>query len=234
MPPVVAIRPEPGCSASVAAARKIGLCIECYPMFEIVAVPWTLPEGSFDGLLVGSANAFRFGGPNVEKLVDKPVYAVGESTAAAGRQRGFSTAVIGPGDLQTVLDGLAGQRLRLLRIAGEEHVPLVPPEGVEIATRVAYRAESRPMSPELAELLGGGAIVLLHSAAAARHFAAEVDRIDLARAAIALAVLGPRIAQTAGEGWCCLRVAVEPNDSALLALAREMCHEPFPGRDGRQ
>lgn len=232
--PVIAIRAEPGCSATAAAARDFGLPVECHPLFEVVPVPWSLPEEPFDGLLVGSANAMRLGGPLVDKLVDKPVYAVGESTAAAAWERGLRTAAIGSGGLQNVVDGLAGQRLRLLRIAGEDHVALAPPDGVEVVTAIAYRAEARAASAELVELLQGPALVLLHSAAAARHFAVETGRLDLARETIAIAALGPRIADAAGKGWRELRVAAEPSDPALLALAREMCHEPFEGRDGRQ
>ena len=80
----------------------------------------------------------------------------------------------------------------------------------------------------------GEPVVLLHSAEAARHFAAEVDRLGLSRGRIALAAFAPRIAAAAGTGWAASRAARQPNDPALLALAREMCHEPFPGRDGRQ
>ena len=231
---LVTIRPEPGCSATARAANDCGLAIECFPLFEIAPLAWSLPEGDYDGLLIGSANAFRLGGPNFEKLAGIPVYAVGEATAAAAWERGFRTAAIGGGGLQGLLDDLAGKRLRLLRIAGEAHVDLAAPAGVEIVTAIAYRAEPQPVSPELAEHLRGGAVVLLHSAEAARHFAAEVDRLGLARGRIALAALGSRILQAAGEGWAAARAARQPNDPALLALAREMCHEPFPGRDGRQ
>ena len=232
--PVVIIRPEPGCSTTAGTARGLGLKVVCHPLFEVVAVPWAMPEGRLDGLLIGSANAIRLGGPMIDRLADKPVYAVGKSTAAAAWERGLRTAGIGAGSLQHVLDELTGQQLRLLRIAGAERVQLVPPEGVEIVSVIAYRVESLPLPDALAKILRGGAIVLLHSAAAAGHFAAETGRLGLARDAIALAALSSRVAEAAGEGWAALRVAGEPHDPALLALAREMCHEPFEGRDGRQ
>lgn len=232
--PVITVRPEPGCSATAALAREFGLPVECHPLFEVLAVAWSLPEGPIDGLLVGSANAMRLGGPLVDKLADKPVYAVGERSAAAVWERGLRTAAIGAGGLQNVIDALAGQRLRLLRIAGEELVPLAPPPGIEIVTATAYRAEACPAPAELARLLAAPALVLLHSAAAARHLGAEIERLGLCRGTIALAALAPRIAEAAGEGWRELRVAAEPADPALLALAREMCHGPMVGRDGRQ
>jgi uroporphyrinogen-III synthase len=219
---------------TVHAGHDAGLVIEPCPLFEITPVDWSLPEGPFDGLLIGSANALRLAGPQLARLAGTPVYAVGEMTAAAAWERGFTTAAIGGGGLQSVLDDLTGKRLRLLRITGEAHVSLSLPAGVEIVTVVAYRAQPKPLPPSLAAKLSAGCLVLLHSAEAARHLAAEVERLGLPRAHIALAALAPRIAEAAGEGWAAVRAARQPNDPALLALAREMCHEPFPGRDGRQ
>lgn len=227
--PVVAIRAEPGCSATVAAGRKYGLDILPMPLAEIRPLDWALPQGEFDALLLGSANAVRHGGPLVDQLVDKPVYAVGEATAAAARERGFDVARTGSGRLQPLLDNLAGEDLRLLRVAGRERVPLVPPLGVTIETVAAYESVPLPLSADDAAMLRQGALVLLHSAASARHFASECERLAVHQAAILLAAFAPRIAAAAGDGWAALRTAAEPDESALLALAREMCHEPWPG-----
>lgn len=226
--PSVTIRPEPGCSATVAAGRAIGLEIEGQPLFEVRPLAWELPRNRIDALLLGSANAVRHGGPALEAFRDKPVYAVGDATAAAAEAAGFTVAAAGEGELQSLLDTLAGP-LRLLRVTGAEHVPLVAPARVVIETRVAYQSVPLPLPPELAERLGGGALVLLHSAAAARHFAAECDRLHVPRGAISLAALGSRIAAAAGAGWRQVRAAAEPREAALLALAREMCHEPGGG-----
>jgi uroporphyrinogen-III synthase len=224
--PILAIRPEPGCSATVAAGKAAGLAIEACPLAEIRALPWTLPPGVFDGLLLGSANALRCGGPLVDNLVDKPVYAVGTATADAARERGFAVARTGNAGLQALLDGFAGQRLRLLRLAGRERVPLTPPPGIAVETEVVYESVSLPLPEPLAGRLRGGGLVLLHSAGAARHFADECDRLAIHRGDIRLAALGPRIAEAAGQGWAAVRAASEPNEAALLALAREMCHDP--------
>ena len=211
------------------AGRELGLDVVCHPLSAIEPTPWALPPGKFDGLLLGSANALRHAGPAVEKLVDIPVYAVGNSTASAAAEHRLRVAAVGSGGLQALLETLDGQRLRLLRLAGEERVVLSPPPGIEIVEAIAYRSVERPMSPDLAEMLQGGAVVLLHAAGAARHFANECDRIGIPRDRISLAALGPRIAAAAGEGWREVRSAPQPNDPALLALAREMCHEPFVG-----
>ncbi len=73
-------------------------------------------------------------------------------------------------------------------------------------------------------LAEGEALVLLHSAATARHFANECDRLGLARGSITLAALGPRIAAAAGDGWAAIHIASRPDDAALLAMAQELCN----------
>jgi uroporphyrinogen-III synthase len=82
-----------------------------------------------------------------------------------------------------------------------------------------------PMPASLTHLLGTGALVLLHAGEAARHFAQECDRVGLARAGLVLASLAPRIALAAGSGWAAVASAPRAEERALLALARDMCHE---------
>jgi uroporphyrinogen-III synthase len=222
--PLVVIRPEPGFSSSVAQARALGFEVLGEPLSEIQPRPWEAvrPE-LIDALLIGSANALLQAGPHLAALVGKPVYAVGEATAAAARQAGLIIAAAGSGSLQRVLDAVPSP-LRLLRLAGEERVPLTAPPGVEVVTRVVYAAVPLAMSQDFAERIKGGGVVLLHSAASASHFADEVDRLRVPRARVALAALGPRILQAAGKGWRAARSSAQPTEAALLALAADLCH----------
>jgi uroporphyrinogen-III synthase len=225
MKPIIAIRPEPGLGATMSAGRIRGLAIEGYPLFEIRPLNWEAPapEG-IDGVLLGSANAVRFAGSALGRFEGKPAYCVGETTAEAARAAGLSVAMIGAGGLQQLIEAIAERPLCLLRLAGEAHVPLALLDGITLETRIVYRAELLAMAPMMANRLRDGALVLLHSAAAARHFAQECARLAIPRSKIALAALGPRIAAAAGEGWACLRSAEHPSDPALLALAADMCH----------
>ena len=226
--PCLALRPEPGLSATLEKARALGLAITGCAVSAIRLVVWDCPDpAGVDGLLIGSANAFLHGGAHLARFTDKPVYAVGAATADAARAVGFTVAMTGSGGLQGVLDAVPPPA-RLLRIAGEEHVPLTAPAGVTFAEVIAYRSVALPLDPAAPLLAGsvvagGGALVLLHSAATARHFAEECDRLGLARQAIALAALGPRIAAAAGAGWAAVHTAARPDEAALLALARELC-----------
>lgn len=220
--PIIAIRPEPGLGATQDLGRALGLDILGVPLSRIVPLGWTLPDPEqIDGVLAGSANAFLHGGPNLARLRDKPVFAVGGATAEAARAAGFAVAAIGSGGLQAVLDAVPAP-CRLLRIAGEEHVAVTPPPGVSVAIVTVYRSETIALE---APAWPGAGLVLLHSAAAARHFGAECDRIGLARRDITLAALGERIAGAAGVGWRAVHIAPLPSDRALLEMVRELCKD---------
>lgn len=223
--PIISIRPQPGCAATVAAGQGLGMAIAPRPLFAIEAIAWDAPDPAIiDALLIGSANALRHGGAGLAQFAGKPVFAVGQATAEAARDAGFTVAATGSGGLQGVIDFCVSPGLTLLRLSGEDHVPLVIPPQVQVVTRIVYRSQPLPIGAGLAETLRGGALVLLHSAAAARHFAGECDRLAIARGAISLAALGPRIAEAAGEGWRALASAAQPQEGDLLALASEMCH----------
>lgn len=222
---VITIRPEPGCSATVARGRNAGLAIEPCPLFEVRPLAWDPPAPErIDGVLLGSANAVRRAGPGLAAFRGKPAYAVGKATAAAAEAAGLRPSAVGASDLQTLLDALHPP-LTLLRLAGAEHVPLRRPLGIVIDTRIVYRNVALPMPASMAASLRRGALVLLHSAAAARHLGAECDRLGVPRDTVAVAALGQRIADAAGGGWRDCRAAAEPRDALLLALARDMCHE---------
>ncbi|MGN6497924.1 MAG: uroporphyrinogen-III synthase, partial [Tsuneonella sp.] len=196
------------------------------PLFAIEPVPWEMVDvEAIDALLLGSANAVRHAGEQLRAFAGKLVYAVGQKTADAARAAGFIIADTGSGGLQALL-GTLQPPLRLLRLAGDAHVTLSPPAGVEIVTRVVYRAAPRSLPPVFAERLLSGGVVLLHSAEAARAFAVQCDALALDREALAIAAIGPRVLAAAGEGWSAARAAERPDDAALLAIAAEMCQKP--------
>jgi uroporphyrinogen-III synthase len=222
---LLALRPEPGLTTTVEKVRALGLPVTGLALSEILPVAWQCPDlASFDGLLFGSANAVLHGGANLARLTGKPVYAVGGATADAASAAGFTVAMTGSGGLQGVLNAICPPA-RLLRIAGEEHVPLIAPNGVTFSEVIAYRSVALPLDPAVQLLAAGETLVLLHSAATARHFAHECDRLGLARSSITLAVLGPRIAAAAGTGWAAIHSASRPDEAALLEMAFDLCQK---------
>lgn len=227
MIPVIVIRPEPGCAATLKAARERGLDARGFPLFAVCPLVWSAPPPQdFDALLIGSANALRHGGAALAAYRGMPAYAVGAATADAARRARLDVAGVGEGELQKALARLRPDHRRLLRLAGEARVTLAPPDGVSITERVVYASRPRPMPEALARCLRDPAVVLLHSGEAARHFASLCDDGGIARAGIRLAAIGPRVAEAAGTGWDEVAVADRPHDTALLALAMEMCQRP--------
>ncbi|WP_232332967.1 uroporphyrinogen-III synthase [Novosphingobium aquimarinum] len=227
MKPLVVIRPQPGAEATATAARALGLDVHVHSLFAVRPLPWEPPpREQFDALLIGSANGMRHAGAGLAAYRGMPAYAVGDKTADAARDAGLDVVASGSGGLQEVLDAVAPEHRRLLRIAGREHVDLIVPEGVTLIAREVYASEPKPMPRELAELLARPAVVALHSGEAAAHFAQLCDEAGIDRSLHGLAAIGPRVAQRAGEGWAVVSVAETTSDAALLALAGEMCQEP--------
>lgn len=226
MKPLIILRPHPGDRATSERAEALGLETIVVHLQQVETLDWAIPEGGFDGLLIGSANAIRHAGPKLDELRHLPVYAVGEQTAQAARNAGLVVASVGTGGLQRVLDLLAGGRpLKLLRLAGEERIELAPPPCVKIEEATLYRLADR--QPEPGEILSfaNPAVIALHSASATRRLKQLFDENALARDRSHLVALGPRIAEPAGEGWAGIHVAAAPDDGALLALACQICQD---------
>ncbi|MEP3051038.1 MAG: uroporphyrinogen-III synthase [Erythrobacter sp.] len=221
--PIIAIRPEPGLSQTIAAGKEAGLTIAGLPLSVIEPVPWQLPDtASLDALLIGSANAIRLGGKQLEEVQHLPVYAVGQTTAKLAREAGFEIAAVGEGGLQDLTDRSDLANLHVLRLAGEERISLHPPIGMRISERIVYKVAHQPLSEKGQVLLKDGGLVLLHSASAAANFAQECERVGLDCRLISLAALGPRILAAAGSGWGQTHAANRPTTRELLALAADM------------
>lgn len=223
MPPVLAIRPEPGLTATLELGRGMGLNMHGFALSEVVAVDWEMPPlERFDALLLGSANAIRHGGEKLSRLQHLPVHAVGQATAREAEEAGFTVARTGKGGLQTVLDAVPPP-VHYLRLVGSEYVELSPPEGVSFEPLQVYDVQPREFSQSAAKWLSEEPIVLLHSGAMTRQFAKECSRLGVDRSRITLAAMGPRIAEPAGEGWRAIHVSDAPNDTALLEMVRAVC-----------
>ncbi|HLZ79132.1 MAG TPA: uroporphyrinogen-III synthase, partial [Sphingomonas sp.] len=95
--PLLVLRPEPGASATVAAAHALGLEAIAVPLFTVRPVDWIIPERTPEAVLMTSANAARMAGAALHSLAPLPLYAVGAATAAAARDAGFTRIVAGEG-----------------------------------------------------------------------------------------------------------------------------------------
>lgn len=214
MIPLLVLRPEPGNSATAARGRALGLYVRQVPLFEIVALPWTAPEaGSFDALLLTSANAVRAGGSELARLGPRDVMAVGAATAAAAQDAGFRVVRRGEQGVDQLLASIPPGP-RLLHLTGADH--RAPGGSHNITTIAVYAAV-----PIDAAIPPGRAVALVHSARAG----AALARLAPDRSAIAIAAISPQAATACGEGWAAVDSAPAVDDGALLALAARLCQE---------
>ncbi|MEZ5744608.1 MAG: uroporphyrinogen-III synthase, partial [Sphingomonadaceae bacterium] len=185
---VFVIRPEPGCRATVEAAKALGLDAQGHPLFEVKPLPWDAPpRDEVDAVLLGSANALRHAGEELDGFAGLPAYAVGAKTAEAAREADFEVVETGEGNMQDLLARLSPGHQRLLRIAGRQRVQLAPPDGVTLIECEVYSSDPLPMPNPLALALRQPAVVLLHSAIAAHHFAKSCEGKGIDRTRIAIA-----------------------------------------------
>ena len=216
---LLVLRPEPGATATVERARERGLEAVAVPLFEIEPLEWKAPDPTrFDGLLLTSANAVRSAADQLKALRGLPVYAVGQATADAARDAGFSIASVGDADVDRLL-GSIDPRLRLLHACGEDR--RAPATDRQVIAVPVYRAKAID-APDLGTLTG--AVAVIHSPRAGRRFAELVDD----RRSISIAAISEAAADAMGDGWESVESADAPNDDALLALAARLCNKPPP------
>ena len=217
---LLVLRPEPGASVTVDRAKALGLDAFAVPLFAIEPVAWEAPPAAdFDALLVTSANALRCAGEELVKLRGLEVHAVGEATAEAAREAGFSIASVGDAGADRLL-GSIDPGLKLLHLCGEHRrEPQAPRQ--EVTPVVVYRAREL----DAADLSGvRDAVALVHSPRAARRLAAIVSD----RGSISIAAISEAAADAVGSGWAEVQLASHPSDEALLALEARLCNKPAP------
>jgi uroporphyrinogen-III synthase len=219
MRPIIIVRPEPGASQTANRARDMGLSPVIHPLFALSPIPWAAPDpAEFDGLMLTSANAVYHGGDGLRLLRSLPVLAVGLATAQAAEAAGFSVAIAGEGSAQDLAgEAYAAGFRNLLRLIGASPAPANMPTGSIMCHQVYTAAALSPaIAPE------HPAIALLHSAKAAARFSA-IFAGD--RAVTDVIAISAKVAQSAGRGWRSVSIAARPDDSALLALACNLCEQ---------
>ena len=217
---VLVLRPEPGASATVERARKRGLDAVAVPLFRIEPVEWQAPEpAAFEGLLLTSANAVRYGGEQLQSLRGLKAYAVGEATAEAAREAGFDIAATGEVGVDRLLGSIQDD-LRLLHLCGADRRE--PTEARQAITPVVVYRSDTIETPDLAA--APGSLALVHSPRAGARLAELVG----GRASVAIAAISDAAADAVGIGWKSIDIADGPTDDALLALAARLCNNPQP------
>jgi uroporphyrinogen-III synthase len=223
-PRILVTRPEPGASRTAERLRNAGFEAVVLPLTRIERLPFELPDGPFDGLVVTSAQALAV--VNVSYFAALPVVAVGDTTANAARQAGFKLIETGLGSVESVV-ALAASTFepnsRLLYLCGKVRRPeletLLRQAGFSIVAAETYNAQPLKHQPgKLAGILGDkpfDAVILL-SAVAAELFNQHVSKPQFSNAL--LVCFSQRIADAAGRFDRPIAVTEDATEDSLMKL----------------
>jgi uroporphyrinogen-III synthase len=236
---VLITRPQPAAAHTAAALRARGhepiiaplTWIEILSRADLEAGPWA-------AFLLTSVHGFWGLASQMHRaeVLSVPVFTVGEATARAVRQRGFTTVISADGNV-TDLANLVAARLRpparLLYLAGEDRAGDLAGDlrawGFSVEMVVVYRAVTAERLPaEAMEALSAGVDAVLHySPRSAEAYVDAARRSGILARALSPAhyCLSARVAEPlVGAGVDAISVAPQPNEAALLGLIGPNTH----------
>ena len=241
---VLVTRPHPDDEATAASLRARGLTVLRAPMlrFEPVAFHDDL-DARYGAVIVTSANALRGIEPRLKghRLLELPLFAVGEHTAAAARRVGFTHVISAKGDAanlrELVLARLKAKELTkastLLYLAGAELARDLAGEleesGFRVVTQTTYRMIPVTSLPrEACDAFNANQVeaVLHYSQRSARAFldAARAAGVEISALAIPQCCISAAVASVVRDAGATQdMVAASPDENALLdALDRAL------------
>jgi len=203
----------------------------------------TLEFAGVQAILATSANGVRaIAGRTPERNI--PLFAVGDATARAAKEAGFLDVSSASGDVDA-LAALVRERLDpakgpLIHVAGSEVAgdlagqlgPSDPQAGFTVRREVLYESESAySLSPSTIAAIKEERIdgVLAYSPRTAATLARLIRKARLVRDCrrIELLCLSQAVADAANDiPWAKTRIAAEPTQEAMLALARSLNDTP--------
>lgn len=231
-------RSEPDASRTAAALRDRGHTVLVQPLLRIEATRQAdFGPGPWAALAMTSANAAEaiMGHPAKARLLDVPVFTVGNRTRDAARHAGFDGVESADGDVAElaalIAARLGGRVGPVLYLAGEDRAGdlegLLRTQGIAVHTAVIYRAVAEAhLTPEVAQALTAGALdgVLHYSQRSAEAFiaASAAGGIwPLARHLQHICLSAAIAAPLAAAGAQHIKVTLRPNQTALFDLLNQ-------------
>ena len=234
---VLVTRPASDNDRSATALRARGFDVLLAPMlrFEPVALP---DEAGRDAaaVIVTSSNALRAAAPQLARsaLLTLPLFAVGEHTAAAARQAGFTQVMSADGDAGALRDLVTRERANgrikadapLLYLAGADISRDLAGElagrGFEVITQTVYRmAPVTTLPRDVCDAFAKNAItaVLHYSRRSAAAFVAAIraDGVEISALAVPHCCMSANVAEVLREaGATQVTIAAHPNENDML------------------
>ena len=241
---VLVTRPHPDDETTAARLRARGFDVLRAPMlrFEPVAVHEDM-NARYSAVVVTSGNGLRGIEPHLKghRMLELPLFAVGDHTAAAARRAGFTHVVSANGDAANlrdlVLASLRAKELKkastLLYLAGAEIARDLASEleesGFRVVTQTTYRmiaVKSLPSEARDAFAANQVEAVLHYSQRSARAFldAARAAGVEISALAIPQCCISATVASVVRDaGATQVVVAAAPDENALFeALERAL------------
>src|SRR5664280_2367387 len=204
---LVVTRPQADSERTAAALRARGHEVLVAPLLRVEPVATDL-SGGWGGVIITSANApgAIVGNSARAALVKLPLIAVGQRSADAARQAGFTDVTS------------AGGEVRAADLVAELVV-----HGVAAEMAVVYRAVPEPFPPELTAALQAGDVdaVLHFSKRSAENYIAGARQAGIIEQALAVrhfCLARPIAEPLSGAGAGSIAVAKRPDELALIGL----------------
>jgi uroporphyrinogen-III synthase len=241
---VLVTRPHPDDETTAAALRAKGFEVLLAPMlrFEPVAFRDDM-DARYGAVIVTSANALRGIEPHLKghRMLELPLFAVGEHTALAARRAGFSHVMSANGDAASlcalVLESVKAKELKkastLLYLAGADLARDIAGElgerGFRVVTQTTYRMVPVSHLPrDVCDAFAANQVeaVLHYSRRSARAFlqAAGAGGVEISALAIPQCCISPAVASVVRDaGASQVIVAASPDENAVFeALDRAL------------
>ena len=237
---VLVTRPHPDSETTAASLRAKGYQVMQAPMLRFEPVACSGLDADYGAVLATSVNALRAVEAQLEGLLKLPLFAVGETTAAAARKAGFGKVTAADGEAGALRDlVLAGVKKRqfrksdaLLYLAGtdlsRDLAGELGADGLNVVTVTTYRMAALASLPrEVCDAFAASRIqaVLHYSQRSSRAFldAARADGVEISALAVPHCCLSQNIAAILHEAGAQVFSAASPDEKALFtALERAL------------
>jgi uroporphyrinogen-III synthase len=234
---VLVTRPQPDDETTAAALRARGFEVLLAPMLRFEPVAFhDDEEARYGAVIVTSSNALRGIAPHLKasRLLELPLFTVGEHTAEAARRAGFNKVISAAGDAASLRDSvLAAVKTKelkktgtLLYLAGADLARDLAGElgerGFTVVTQTTYRMVPVPSLPrDACDAFAANRIeaVLHYSRRSARAFldAARAGGVEISALAIPQCCISAGVASVVRDaGATQVMAATSPDENALF------------------
>lgn len=225
---VIITRAEADAQATARRVEALGCTAVIAPLATRHAVPATIPDRHFDGVIITSRAALTMLEQDpLAQLSATPVFCVGDSTAALARQTGFQTVLSAGSDtggLISLISEHVAQGQSLLYLTGEPRKPDIEQafsDKMQLTILTTYRMQTATaFPPEALARLDDPHPVWLHysqqSVMRAAALAAASPQPDLFHRARHLLISPALLSSVQAAGGHDITIATRPDQQAMM------------------